>query len=78
MYGVNLALIPLLGLAVASAVPCPNHITVTLAIAIGLLQGLANGSEITPLMSAWRFIPELAVAGVVILTFWNRFGPLPA
>jgi hypothetical protein len=27
-------------------------ITVTLAIAIGLLQGLANGSEITPLMSA--------------------------
>jgi urease accessory protein len=66
---INLALIPILGLAVASAVACPVALTITLVTAIGLLHGLANGSEIVASMSAWRFIPGMAVAAILILTY---------
>jgi len=66
---INLALIPILGLAVASAFACPAALTIILVTAIGLLHGLANGSEITAPMSAWRFIPGMATAAMLILTY---------
>ncbi len=67
--GVNLVVIPLLGLAVALAFSCPSTVTILLVAIVGSLHGLANGSEITTSMSAWRFIPGLAVAAIVNLTY---------
>jgi urease accessory protein len=67
--GVNLVVIPILGLAVASAFTCPAALTIFLASFVGLLHGLANGSEITASMSAWRLIPGLAAAAILILTY---------
>ena len=67
--GICLAMIPLLGLAVASALPCPSTVTILLVAIVGSLHGLANGSEITTSMSAWRFIPGLAAAAIMILTY---------
>jgi urease accessory protein len=66
---INLAVIPILGLAVASTFACPAALTIILVTAIGLLHGLANGSEITAPMSAWRFIPGMATAAMLILTY---------
>ncbi len=66
---VDLVAIPVLGLGVASALTCPVALTITLAAAVGLLHGLANGSEITASISAWRFIPGLAAAAILVLTY---------
>ena len=66
---INLALIPLLGLAVALALSCPSTVTVLLVTVVGLLHGLANGSEITAAMSPWRFIPGLAAVAILVLTY---------
>jgi urease accessory protein len=65
----NLATIPLLGLAVALAYSCPNTITIALVTVVGLLHGLANGAEVTATMSAWRFIPGLACAAILVLAY---------
>ena len=67
--GINLAVIPMLGLAVALAFACPVAVTIILVTLVGLLHGLSNGSEITASMSAWRFIPGLAAAAILILTY---------
>jgi urease accessory protein len=66
---VNLALIPLVGLAVAFGLSYPNTVTVLLVTVVGLLHGLANGSEITAAMSPWRFIPGLAAVAILVLTY---------
>lgn len=65
----NLAVIPLLGLAVALALSCPSKVTAILVTVVGLLHGLANGSEITVAMSPWRFIPGLAAVAILVLTY---------
>jgi urease accessory protein len=66
---INLAMIPLLGLAVALARSFPTTVTVLLVTVVGLLHGLANGSEITAAMSPWRFIPGLATVAILVLTY---------
>jgi len=66
---INLAVIPILGLAVALGVACPVALTIILVTAIGLLHGLANGSEISSSMSAWCFIPGMAVAAIFTLSY---------
>jgi urease accessory protein len=66
---VNLAIIPILGLAVASALSCPSVVTVLLVTVIGLLHGLANGAEITGTISPWRFIPGLAAVAVLVIAY---------
>lgn len=66
---INLALIPLLGLGVALALSCPSIVTALLVTVVGLLHGLANGSEITAAMSPWRFIPGLAAVAILVLTY---------
>ena len=65
----NLVMIPLLGLAVALSLPCPTAVPVGLATVLGLLHGLANGTEITASISPWRFIPGLATAGILVLSY---------
>jgi len=66
---VSLAVIPFLGLAVALAFSCPSIVTILLVAIVGSLHGLANGSEITTSMSAWRFIPGLATSAILTLTY---------
>ena len=66
---INLAVIPLVGLAVALALPFPSTVTVLMVTVVGLLHGLANGSEITATMSPSRFIPGLAAAAILVLSY---------
>jgi urease accessory protein len=66
---VNLAIIPLLGLAVASGFSCPSAVTALLVTGVGLLHGLANGAEVTGPMSPSRFIPGLAAAATLVLAY---------
>jgi urease accessory protein len=65
----NLAIIPILGMAVALAISCPSSVVVILVTIVGLLHGLANGSEITAPVSAWRFIPGLATVAILVLAY---------
>jgi urease accessory protein len=65
----NLAIIPLLGLAVALAFRCPGSLIVVFSATVGLLQGLANGVEITGEISPWRFIPGLATVAVLLVAY---------
>jgi urease accessory protein len=66
---VDLAIIPILGLAVALAITCPSTVVVILVSAVGLLHGMANGSEIAAPMSPWRFIPGLAAVAILVLAY---------
>jgi urease accessory protein len=65
----NLAIIPLLGLAVALAFSCPASFIVVFSAGVGLLQGLANGAEITSAISPWRFIPGLAAVSMLVIAY---------
>jgi urease accessory protein len=65
----NLAIIPLLGLSVALAFSCPAFLIVVFSAAVGLLQGLANGAEITSAISPWRFIPGLTVISILVIAY---------
>jgi urease accessory protein len=65
----NLVMIPVLGLAVALALSFPKTVFVLLVTVVGLLHGLANGSEITATMSPWRFIPGLAAVALLVLAY---------
>jgi urease accessory protein len=69
----NLAMIPLLGLAVAFAYSWPSPLTVALLVVAGLLHGLANGGEITAAMSACRFILGLGCAAILVLAYGIGF-----
>jgi urease accessory protein len=69
LAGANLAIIPLLGLAVALAFSFPASVVVILAALVGLIQGLANGSEITAAVSPWRFIPGLATVAALVIAY---------
>jgi hydrogenase/urease accessory protein HupE len=73
MSAVNLAIIPLLGLAVASAFSCRGVVTVLVVTVVGLLHGLANGAEVTGPMSPSRFIPGSAAAAILVLTYGIGF-----
>lgn len=65
----NLAIIPLLGLAVALAFSCPEPLIVGFSVAVGLLQGMANGAEITGALSPWRFIPGLTTIAILVIAY---------
>jgi urease accessory protein len=69
LNAVDLAIIPILGLAVALAITCPNTVVVIIVSAVGLLHGMANGSEIAAPMSPWRFIPGLAAVAILFLAY---------
>lgn len=67
--GINLVVIPVLGVAVALAFTCPVGVTILLVAVVGLLHGLANGAEVTAAMSPWRFIPGLATVAILVLAY---------
>ena len=66
----NLAIIPILGLAVALAIACPNTVVVILVSLRwttawpGKRLGVHSSS-----VSAWRFIPGLATIAVLVLAY---------
>jgi urease accessory protein len=69
LTGASLAIIPLLGFSVALAFSCPDSLVVVLAVVVGVIQGLANGAEITASVSPWRFIPGLGTVAVLVIAY---------
>lgn len=65
----NLAIIPVLGLAVALAFSCPVPLMFVFSAAVGFLQGFANGAEITGAISPWRFIPGLTTVAILVIAY---------
>jgi urease accessory protein len=66
---VNLASMTVLGLLVAAARPLPASVAASLSVLLGLTIGLANGAELGAQLSPWRFIPGLALAGLMLVTY---------
>ena len=65
----NLAIIPLLGIAVAMAFSCPLLLMIVFSAVVGLLQGFSNGAEITGAISPWRFIPGLTTVATLVIAY---------
>jgi len=65
----NVAVIPLLGLAVALASSYPISLVAMLAVVVGLIQGMANGAEITAATSPREFIPGLATVAALVVAY---------
>jgi len=65
----NVAVIPLLGLAVALASAYPISLVAMLAVVVGLIQGMANGAEITAATSPRQFIPGLATVAALVISY---------
>jgi urease accessory protein len=58
-----------LGLLVAAALPLPPTLAVALSTLLGLTIGLANGAELGSQVSPYRFVPGLALAGLMLVTY---------
>jgi urease accessory protein len=66
---INLASMAVLGLLVAIGRPLSPILTVGLVTLLGLTIGLANGVDIGGQVSPYRFIPGLALAGLMLVTY---------
>jgi len=66
---VNIAFMAALGLLVAAARPMPLPLSAGLSAFLGVTIGWANGVEITAQISPFRFIPGLALAGLLLVTY---------
>jgi urease accessory protein len=58
-----------LGILVALNRSLPLEISVILSSVLGLTVGWANGGELTSDTSAYRFIPGLAVVGLLLISY---------
>jgi urease accessory protein len=58
-----------LGLLVAAALPLPPSVAAALSALMGLTIGLANGAELGSQVSPYRFVPGLALAGLMLVTY---------
>ena len=65
----NLGLMAVLGLLVAAARPMPLPVSSGLSAFLGVTIGWANGAEIAGQVSPLRFIPGLALAGLLLVTY---------
>jgi urease accessory protein len=65
----NIAAMAVLGILVAINRTLPFHISIAVSSILGLTIGWANGGELTPETSAYRFIPGLALAGLLVVTY---------
>jgi urease accessory protein len=65
----TVGLMALLGLLVAWAGSIPLKVSVALAALVGFAVGFANGSDLTPATSVWRFIPGLSLVGLMLITY---------
>jgi urease accessory protein len=66
---INTAAMAVLGILVALNRTLPLQIYVILSAVLGLTVGLANGGELTSDTSAYRFIPGLAVVGLLLISY---------
>jgi len=66
---INLGSMAALGLLVAAARPLPPSVAASLSTLLGITIGLANGAELGGQVSAWRFIPGLALSGLLLVTY---------
>jgi urease accessory protein len=66
---INTAAMAILGILVALNRTLPLQISGTLSVALGLTVGWANGGELTSNTSAYRFIPGLAVVGLLLISY---------
>jgi urease accessory protein len=66
---INLASMAVLGLLVAIGRPLLPILSVGLVALLGLTIGLANGADIGGQISPYRFIPGLAFAGLLLVTY---------
>ena len=69
----NICLMVALGLLVAWAGRMPLGLSVAFAASIGLTVGFANGSELTPATSAYRFTAGLALVGLLVISYGVGF-----
>jgi len=69
----NICLMAALGLLVAWAGKMPLQLSVVAAALLGLTVGFANGTELTPVTSAYRFITGLAVVGLLLISYGFGF-----
>jgi urease accessory protein len=66
---INTAAMAVLGILVALNRTLPLQISVILSAVLGLTVGWANGGELTSDTSAYRFIPGLAVVGLLLISY---------
>lgn len=66
---IDLGSMALLGLLVAAACPLPPSLAAGLTALLGLTIGLANGAELGSQVSPYRFVPGLALAGLMLVTY---------
>lgn len=69
----NVCLMAVLGLLVAWAGKMPLELSVAVAALAGLTVGFANGSELTPAISSYRFISGLALVGLLLISYGVGF-----
>jgi urease accessory protein len=67
--GINLFWMPLLGVLVASAPRLPSAAVILIAVVPALTIGWANGGELGSQVSAIRFIPGIAVCGLLLTAY---------
>ncbi|HEV3276545.1 MAG TPA: HupE/UreJ family protein [Terriglobia bacterium] len=66
---INLGSMAVLGLLVAARRSLPPIVAVALSTVLGITIGVANGSELGSQVSAYRFIPGLALAGLFVVAY---------
>jgi len=66
---INTSAMAVLGILVALNRSLPLEISVILSAVLGLTVGWANGGELTSDTSAYRFIPGLAVVGLLLISY---------
>ena len=66
---INTSAMAVLGILVALNRSLPIGISVILSAVLGLTVGWANGGELTSDTSAYRFIPGLAVVGLLLISY---------
>jgi urease accessory protein len=66
---INTAAMAALGTLVALNRPLPLPLSVGLSVVLGLTIGWANGVELTTETSPYRFIPGLALAGLLLVSY---------
>jgi urease accessory protein len=66
---INTAAMAVLGILIALNRTLPLEISLILSAVLGLTIGWANGGELTSSTSAYRFIPGLAVVGLLLISY---------
>jgi urease accessory protein len=66
---INTAAMAAFGILVAINRTLPLTLSIGLSLIFGFTIGWANGGELTPETSAYRFIPGLALVGLLLVTY---------